>query len=134
MSTQNTHSRHWRSAVDEDGVCWLTLDKADSGANTLSSEVLDELAHELEAIRAATPRGVVIESGKRSGFILGADVNEFSTLRDATRAADGPHFVLIKVTNEPWGCRKCSSAFIRASAAPCAPCKFSVRRSLSISC
>jgi 3-hydroxyacyl-CoA dehydrogenase/enoyl-CoA hydratase/3-hydroxybutyryl-CoA epimerase len=81
-------SRHWRSSLDAEGVCWLTLDKADSGANTLSAEVLDELARELEALRATPPRGLVLESGKRSGFVLGADVNEFSELRDAAQATE----------------------------------------------
>jgi len=81
-------SRHWRSSLDGEGVCWLTLDKADSGANTLSAEVLDELASELETLRATPPRGLVFESGKRSGFILGADVNEFSRLRDAEQGAE----------------------------------------------
>jgi 3-hydroxyacyl-CoA dehydrogenase/enoyl-CoA hydratase/3-hydroxybutyryl-CoA epimerase len=81
-------SRHWRSSRDGEGICWLTLDKADSGANTLSADVLDELARELEALRAKPPRGLVFESGKRSGFILGADVNEFSRLRDAAQAAE----------------------------------------------
>jgi 3-hydroxyacyl-CoA dehydrogenase/enoyl-CoA hydratase/3-hydroxybutyryl-CoA epimerase len=81
-------SRHWRTTIDEDSVCWLTLDKAGAAANTLSSEVLDELSAELDGIRAQPLRGVVFESGKRSGFILGADVKEFSALRDADHAAE----------------------------------------------
>lgn len=85
MSSQ-PNSRHWRHAVDDEGICWLTLDKADSGANTLSAEVLEELSHELDALESLTVRGVVIESAKRSGFILGADVNEFSALRDVEQA------------------------------------------------
>jgi 3-hydroxyacyl-CoA dehydrogenase / enoyl-CoA hydratase / 3-hydroxybutyryl-CoA epimerase len=80
-------SKHWRKTVDDDGVCWLTLDKAGATANTLSSEVLEELAHELGAIHASTLRGLVFCSGKRNGFILGADVTEFSHLEDATQAA-----------------------------------------------
>jgi 3-hydroxyacyl-CoA dehydrogenase/enoyl-CoA hydratase/3-hydroxybutyryl-CoA epimerase len=88
MSNGPASSKHWRSSRDDDGVCWLTFDKAGSGANTLSAEVLDELARELEALRAAPPRGLVFESAKRSGFILGADVHEFSRLRDATQAAE----------------------------------------------
>ena len=88
MSDGTPLSRHWRSSLDGEGVCWLTLDKTDSGANTLSAEVLDELAHELEALRGSPPRGLVFESGKRSGFILGADVNEFSQLRDSEQAAE----------------------------------------------
>jgi 3-hydroxyacyl-CoA dehydrogenase / enoyl-CoA hydratase / 3-hydroxybutyryl-CoA epimerase len=80
-------SKHWRSSRDGEGICWLALDKAESGANTLSAEVLEELARELDALRANPPHGLVIESGKRSGFILGADVNEFSQLRDPAQAA-----------------------------------------------
>ena len=85
--SNGAHSKHWRSSRDGEGVCWLTLDKAESGANTLSAEVLEELTRELDALRANPPRGLVLESGKRSGFILGADVNEFSQLRDAAQAA-----------------------------------------------
>ncbi|RPI63717.1 MAG: hypothetical protein EHM50_01865, partial [Lysobacterales bacterium] len=81
-------SKHWRKTIDEDGVCWLTLDKAGATANTLSSDVLEELAHELDSIRAPTLRGLVFDSGKRSGFILGADVGEFSHLQDATQAKE----------------------------------------------
>ena len=85
MSRPAPTSKHWRRTVD-DGVCWLTLDKAGSGANTLSSEVLKELAVELDALRASSIRGLVFESGKRNGFILGADVKEFAALRDASHA------------------------------------------------
>jgi 3-hydroxyacyl-CoA dehydrogenase/enoyl-CoA hydratase/3-hydroxybutyryl-CoA epimerase len=88
MSSPASSSKHWRSSIDGDGICWLTLDKADSGANTLSAEVVAELGRELDAVRAIAPRGLVIESAKRSGFILGADVNEFSQLRDAAQAAE----------------------------------------------
>ncbi len=86
MSAPTMASKHWRRAVDEDGVCWLTLDKAGAAANTLSAEVLEELAHELDALPGSNVRGVVFESGKRSGFILGADVKEFATLDDASHA------------------------------------------------
>ena len=41
MSSGAPSSRHWRSSLDDEGVCWLTLDKADAGANTLSAEVID---------------------------------------------------------------------------------------------
>ena len=38
-------------------------------------------------LRTLRLRGIVFESGKRSGFILGADVKEFAGLRDAAHAA-----------------------------------------------
>jgi 3-hydroxyacyl-CoA dehydrogenase / enoyl-CoA hydratase / 3-hydroxybutyryl-CoA epimerase len=85
MST-GTAAQHWRRTVDEDNVCWLTLDKAGAAANTLSAAVLEELAGELDALRALNVRGVVFESGKRSGFILGADVKEFGALTDVAHA------------------------------------------------
>ena len=88
MSAPVAPSKHWRKTIDDDGVCWLTLDKAGATANTLSSEVLEELGHELDALRAPTLRGLVFASGKRSGFILGADVTEFAHLQDATQAAE----------------------------------------------
>ncbi len=88
MSTQPATSRHWRKSLADDGICFLTLDKADAAANTLSSEVLAELSQELDALLSAKPRGVVLDSGKSSGFILGADVKEFASLRDAAHATE----------------------------------------------
>src|SRR6185503_4749425 len=75
--------KHWRRQIDQQSVCWLTLDRAGTTANTLSAEVLAELAAELDEIERLDCRGLVIKSGKSSGFILGADVKEFSQLRTA---------------------------------------------------
>jgi 3-hydroxyacyl-CoA dehydrogenase/enoyl-CoA hydratase/3-hydroxybutyryl-CoA epimerase len=78
---------HWRYEVDAQAVCWLTFDKADATANTLSAEVLTEFGAVLRELRGSAIRGLVIESGKRSGFILGADVKEFALLRSAAEGA-----------------------------------------------
>src|SRR6185503_1063584 len=88
MSAQGVTARHWRVATDADRICWLTFDKADSSANTLSSDVLAELDRVLDALAAQQVRGLVFESAKRSGFILGADVKEFGRLRDAAQATE----------------------------------------------
>lgn len=72
--------KHWISETDDDGVVWLKIDKADSGANVLSGEVLLELNDLLEQLESDLPKGVVIYSGKRSGFVMGADVNEFTAI------------------------------------------------------
>jgi 3-hydroxyacyl-CoA dehydrogenase/enoyl-CoA hydratase/3-hydroxybutyryl-CoA epimerase len=77
---------HWRRSIDENGICWLTFDKAESAANTLSAAALEELARELDDLRGADLHGVVFESAKTTGFILGADIKEFGRLRDATEA------------------------------------------------
>lgn len=77
-----TEHRHWCRADDPQGIAWLMLDKADSRSNTLSREVLEELAGLLAALAIAPPRGVIVASGKAGGFIAGADIGEFKTLVD----------------------------------------------------
>lgn len=79
---------HWRQHIDERQVCWLTLDKADSSANTLSQAVLDELATIVDGLTSQTLAGVVVESGKPNGFIVGADVKEFSRLESAAQGTE----------------------------------------------
>ena len=86
MNSDSNSYRHWRSEVDEDGTCQLTLDRADSGTNSLSREVLDELDRLLSGLESAPPRALVIRSGKRSGFIAGADVHEFTAISTAEEA------------------------------------------------
>ncbi len=83
----NGEYRHWRQTFDAEHICWLTLDKADASANTLSREVLQELEHILNGLHAEPPHGVVIRSAKPSGFILGADVREFQQLSGADEGA-----------------------------------------------
>jgi 3-hydroxyacyl-CoA dehydrogenase/enoyl-CoA hydratase/3-hydroxybutyryl-CoA epimerase len=78
--------RHWTIARDPDGVAWLTLDKADASANTLSAAVLDELGDALDEFDRDPPKGLVIRSGKDNGFIAGADVAEFGEIKDEAGA------------------------------------------------
>ncbi len=72
---------HWRIERDSDQILWLWADKADASANVLSSEVLRELDGHLTRIRAEAPRGLVVLSGKKSGFIAGADIKEFTRIQ-----------------------------------------------------
>src|SRR4051812_24362994 len=81
-------SAAWQRVTDADGVAWLTLDKPGGSTNVLSREVLVELAHHLDEFNSATPRGVVIRSGKPSGFIAGADVKEFVQLESEAQAVE----------------------------------------------
>jgi len=73
----------WQMRRDDDGIVWLTLDKPGTSTNVLSRVVLQELGAHLMTLAAAPPRGLVVRSGKRGGFIAGADVKEFTVLRDA---------------------------------------------------
>ncbi|MCZ6771156.1 MAG: 3-hydroxyacyl-CoA dehydrogenase NAD-binding domain-containing protein, partial [Proteobacteria bacterium] len=77
---------------DQAGVAWLKIDKADGGANVLSGAVLTELNELLEMLESDPPRGVVLYSGKSSGFVMGADINEFTTIENTEQA-----FTLIRL-------------------------------------
>lgn len=82
----NEHATNWRVERDSDGIAWLIFDKADSSTNVLSRDVMQELNEHLEAFERDLPRAVVVRSGKKSGFIAGADIREFTGLTDAAQA------------------------------------------------
>ena len=72
----------WTVVRDADGIAWLTIDKPGTSANVLSSGVLMELNEVLAALERELPRGVVVISAKKSGFVAGADIKEFTGITD----------------------------------------------------
>jgi len=86
MNSEITSYRHWRLERDQAGVARLTLDRAGSSTNSLSREVLDELERLLAGVETTAPRALVICSAKRSGFIAGADINEFTAISTPAEA------------------------------------------------
>jgi 3-hydroxyacyl-CoA dehydrogenase/enoyl-CoA hydratase/3-hydroxybutyryl-CoA epimerase len=78
--------KHWTSETSDDGIAWLCIDKADGGANVLSGDVLRELHQLIEPMAAQPPKGLVIHSGKSNGFVMGADINEFTTIDNPEQA------------------------------------------------
>jgi 3-hydroxyacyl-CoA dehydrogenase/enoyl-CoA hydratase/3-hydroxybutyryl-CoA epimerase len=95
----------WTLAHDADGIAWLTLDKPNTSANVLSGPVLVELDAFLGQLEAQRPRGLVLISGKKSGFIAGADIREFTALAD-----EAAGYALI---------RRGQAVFDRLEALPC---------------
>src|SRR6516162_5692317 len=75
-------ARSWKLERDSEGIAWLTLDKPGTSANVLSAGVLMELDEVLGALEQDRPRGVIVVSAKKSGFIAGADIKEFIGLKD----------------------------------------------------
>ena len=73
--------RHWTIERDADGIAWLVFDKAGTATNTFSVDVFDELRAVLRELSSAPPKGLVIRSGKDSGFIAGADIQEFEGVK-----------------------------------------------------
>jgi len=74
--------RHFKLTRDADGIAWLLFDREGASANTLSADVLAEFDAVLTALESERPAGLVIRSAKTSGFIAGADVNEFRGATD----------------------------------------------------
>lgn len=60
----------------------------DASANTLSTEVLEELKERLDQIEGDEPAALVIRSAKASGFIAGADITEFKDLAKNDQARE----------------------------------------------
>jgi 3-hydroxyacyl-CoA dehydrogenase/enoyl-CoA hydratase/3-hydroxybutyryl-CoA epimerase len=64
-----------RREIGEDGICVLTFDRPDSGANIFDAATLDELNEHLEAVeKDDSVRGLIIASAKKSIFVAGADL------------------------------------------------------------
>ena len=72
---------NWSLQIDADQVAWLTCDMAESSANVLSGDMVRELSARLTEVAALEPKGMIVQSGKPSGFIAGADIKEFVTIR-----------------------------------------------------
>ena len=86
MTTEE--NRDLYTVIDDDNIAWLHVDRSGSGTNVLSASVLEALYRELLDLEEKSPRGLVILSDKKNGFIAGADVNEFTRLLEYDEALD----------------------------------------------
>lgn len=83
----NEHYKNWQHSIDSDHILWLALDRHDAVVNSLNAEVILELDQLLDAAsQDRTLAGLVIHSAKPSGFIAGADVEQFITFKDKAEA------------------------------------------------
>src|SRR3990167_8600097 len=80
--------QHFKLSTDASNILWLTIDRANASANSLSREVFDELNTILDDIKNQKPAGVIIVSGKKKGFVAGADISQFTHLKDSEEAFD----------------------------------------------
>ncbi|MCW9014829.1 MAG: 3-hydroxyacyl-CoA dehydrogenase NAD-binding domain-containing protein [Gammaproteobacteria bacterium] len=96
--------QNWMIEKDDDDICWLHLDVADSSTNVLSSAVLDELNQILNELAQSLPKGIVFVSDKNNGFIAGADINEFTHITTEQQATDflqRGHDIMNKIESLP---------------------------------
>jgi len=77
-----TSYTHWRLETDDQGFTWAWFDHADTSTNVLSSEALAEFGTIIEELHGDPPRGLVIASAKPTGFIAGADIKEFTRIKE----------------------------------------------------
>lgn len=64
-----------RREIGDDGICLLTFDRPESGANIFDAPTMQNLSEHLAAIeKDSSVRGVIVTSAKKSIFIAGADL------------------------------------------------------------
>lgn len=83
-----TTYKNFNIKIDADNILWLTVDRADQSVNSLSREVFTELDQIITDIVNINPKGVIITSGKPKGFIAGADISQFTHLKNEDEAFD----------------------------------------------
>ncbi len=83
MSLNNLQAdcHHWHVDLDDERILWCYFDRESASVNTLSTAALEELNQIIAYCEADCPTGLVIQSRKKSGFIYGADISEFQTLK-----------------------------------------------------
>ena len=97
---------NWRFEVDVENIGWLTIDTPNAPVNMLSSVATTELETALlrvdDLVASGEVVGLVIQSGKDSGFIAGADVSEFDAMSDPSilpQVLKRAHAVMDRVEN-----------------------------------
>ena len=64
-----------RREINDDGICVLTFDRPESGANIFDVPTMQNLSEHLAALETdSSLRGVIVTSAKKSIFIAGADL------------------------------------------------------------
>ena len=64
-----------RREISDDGICVLSFDRPESGANIFDAATMDSLREQLDAIENDNSlTGVIVTSAKKSIFIAGADL------------------------------------------------------------
>ncbi|HTU93545.1 MAG TPA: 3-hydroxyacyl-CoA dehydrogenase NAD-binding domain-containing protein, partial [Gemmataceae bacterium] len=71
---------------DSDGAVALILDVSGRGVNVFNRQVMSDLDAALDAVAASKAPLLVVRSGKKSGFVAGADLHEFLGIQDAASA------------------------------------------------
>ncbi|MBX3708917.1 MAG: enoyl-CoA hydratase/isomerase family protein [Gammaproteobacteria bacterium] len=86
MNTTQSY-KHWWLETDSDHILWLYFDKQHASVNTIDREVMEEFSTIIDSLtNDTTHKGVIIASAKKSGFIAGADISQFTQFKDIDEA------------------------------------------------
>ncbi len=81
--------RHWHIERDEDNIVCLTFDKQHSKTNTIDLVVLQELLSIIQSLETEPkPLGLIIDASKKSGFCVGADIQQFTNTASLENIVD----------------------------------------------
>jgi 3-hydroxyacyl-CoA dehydrogenase/enoyl-CoA hydratase/3-hydroxybutyryl-CoA epimerase len=101
-------TKHWRFVIDDEKLGWVTIDVPKASVNTLARETIAELEGLVvrfeELVATSELAGVILLSGKESGFIAGADISEFDAMADYAilpEALRRTHAVLQRIEQLP---------------------------------
>jgi len=87
-TAQTLPYQNWHFTTDADHILWLSLDRQNSPVNSINAEILLELDQLLDYIlQQPELSGVVIQSAKSSGFIAGADIQQFVAVASKEQTA-----------------------------------------------
>lgn len=76
-----TEYKNWQLNTDADNILWLLLNKENASANTLNEAIFSEFEAILDKLgQQPQIAGIIIGSAKASGFIAGADIEQFTQL------------------------------------------------------
>jgi 3-hydroxyacyl-CoA dehydrogenase/enoyl-CoA hydratase/3-hydroxybutyryl-CoA epimerase len=78
-----TTYKNWEWRKDSNNIGYLLINREGSSMNTFSEPVIRELADIIVQIEQDSAlKGIIVASAKQSGFIAGADIEQFTRFRD----------------------------------------------------
>ncbi|MDF1796289.1 MAG: 3-hydroxyacyl-CoA dehydrogenase NAD-binding domain-containing protein [Coxiellaceae bacterium] len=72
--------------TDEDDVLWVGIDREGMKVNSLDFATFEEFDKIIDEVKSKKPKGMIIYSAKKNGFVAGADINQFVKLQDTDEA------------------------------------------------
>lgn len=105
IQPQMPETRNWSFRRDVENLGWLTINTP-GPVNTLSREAISELEQLVgrfeDLVQSGEIVGIILMSGKDSGFIAGADISEFDAMSDFSVLPDAlkrTHALFTRIEN-----------------------------------